>query len=357
MKAIRALGVVLMALLIVGASVASASVPSGLIDEPGLTDCLDPVPEQAVVADDGKETVLDVHFVLDDFSLSQAEAAVAYMQRPFAELGIKIEATFEEVSFPTETSFEGRPSIDPIELMNLTRDYLGGYRPHGADVVYTMTGKELVSSGAIGSGVAGQADCIGGVRFPDYAFATGEALAGEERLDRRTAVIAAHEIAHLLGAHHHYANCAQGNPDEIVNNWTPCTLMFNDIALISLRMSTVEASVVRGHMLAYADNTPTGPPEPIQREVKLRATKSGFKGGIYMDDFFEECSNGVEVTIERKRGRGWRPVAYATTNTIGLFSLDTKAAGTYRAVAPETMAHDGTNWRTCPETVSRPARA
>ena len=69
-----------------------------------------------------------------------------------------------------------------------------------------------------------------------------------------TAVVAAHEIGHLMGAHHHYANCVEGiAPDELLGlELTPCTLMFNAVNPASLRFSAVNGPVVRGHAVDFA---------------------------------------------------------------------------------------------------------
>jgi hypothetical protein len=108
--------------------------------------------------------------------------------------------------------------------------------------------------------VAGLADCIGGVAFPSRAFAVGEVL-DPDGVDLGIAVLSAnltakvfaHEVGHLMGGHHHYANCAEGiasDPNEV---GTPCTLMFNDVGFSSLAFSTVNTLVVRGHSEAYTD--------------------------------------------------------------------------------------------------------
>jgi hypothetical protein len=342
------------ALLIAASTTSATSAPSPrLDDEEG---CLEAVPDEysvASVTDDGHESVLDVHVLLDDVPLSDGQGVMKAAARPYSEINVKLEPTFEEVSFPpATTTAEGNGTLDPEVAFQLAREQTGGYRPHGTDVVYVMTSKDLVSSGAAGGAVAGQADCIGGVRYPEFAFAVGETEPDPSGDYWFGSIVTGHEIGHLLGAHHHYANCAQGNPDDIVEYFTSCTLMFNDVGLISRRFSTVEGAVVRGHMLAYADETPTGPPEPAARELTLKVRNGRAQGKV--DTNVGGCQDLVDVSIQRKENRRWVERALATTVENGSYKIRlSQPRGTYRAVVAETVGHDGETWRTCERAVSK----
>jgi hypothetical protein len=60
-------------------------------------------------------------------------------------------------------------------------------------------------------------------------------------------------MGHLMGAHHHYANCVEGNlSSDGPNDLSPCTLMFNSVNYASLSFGTLEGAVVRGHAVSYA---------------------------------------------------------------------------------------------------------
>jgi Metallo-peptidase family M12B Reprolysin-like len=153
---------------------------------------------------------------------------------------ITLNPSFQSVSFS---------GTDAEELIEQAKALFGGARPAGTDVVYVLTNKDIVAIGS--DAVAGLADCIGGVAFPANAFAVGEnftpdegALLGLPSLVNRnlTGKVASHEIGHLMGGHHHYANCIQGllsDPDE----FSPCTLMFNDVGLAGLDFSIVNSLV------------------------------------------------------------------------------------------------------------------
>ena len=142
-------------------------------------------------------------------------------------------------------------------MIDQAKQRFGGARPAGSDLVYVLTAKDIQAGG--NTGVAGLADCIGGVRFPDRAFAVGEVF--EEDLPigpltfyaDATAKIAAHELGHLMGGHHHYANCAEGvKSEQEVLEGSPCTLMSNFVDFQSIHFSTANSAVVRGHAVSFA---------------------------------------------------------------------------------------------------------
>jgi hypothetical protein len=324
--------------------------PAGYIDD--AEDCIEAVPAATSVygvEDDGAEVVLDVHVVLDDLHLEWGQRMVEFAAEPFADVGVRVDPTFEEVHFEASGELaDGTPTIDPIALIEKTRAHTGGIRPYGADVVYTFTSKELVSSGAFGSSVAGQADCIGGVRYAHRAFAVGETgLEDRDDWSKYGGKIAAHEVAHLLGAHHHYANCAEGDPEGIRQDLTPCTLMFNDVFFISLRLSTIEAAAVRGHALGYANDTPTGPLPVAERAVWLSRSRKLLEGTVTSSA--GGCVDAVQVVVAQRRGKTWETLEEVTTDEWGEFAVPIDAPGRLRATAPSTRGHAEGSWWECPE--------
>lgn len=336
---------------------APADPAPGFIDAP--EDCLEAAPEQYSlygVDDDGQEVVLDVHFVLDDVPPSDAQVIVERASKPYGPVGIRINATYEDVHFePTGRTAAGVPTIDAQELIDATRDHFGGYRPHHTDVVYTMTSKELVSSGAAGDAVAGMADCIGGIRYPEAAFAVGEVDLAAQPPGRWSGKVGGHEIAHLLGAHHHYANCAEGDTEEMTTHGTPCTLMFNDTFLISLKFSTLEGAVVRGHALEYATKTPAGPPPAAERTIEVERVRR-WLGGTLSSEGPAACSELAALEVQRKAGRQWAAYETIQTDAYADFEIKIQDGGEFRVVAPAFDAHDGKSWRTCTESVSSTIR-
>lgn len=192
---------------------------------------------------ENEPVVLRLRILLDGKAgKDQAKAAVAAVRRAYAALDVDVRASYRRVEFT---------GTDAKNLLAQSKKVYGGRIPQGVDVVYTLTDKDIDGGFPAGKNVAGLADCIGGVRFPEHAFAVGELLPETVRsqtlplsVQEGTGKTMAHEIGHLLGAHHHYAS---------VEGWSAtgheiATLMGPSLSVISLRLSTLEAAVVRGHL-------------------------------------------------------------------------------------------------------------
>lgn len=306
--------------------------------------------EVPVVGDYTTPLDLDVHVLLVGVDPGYAELVFNHVARVYAPINILVKPVFEEVSLeidpPPDTS-AASPILSTSEsgaYIQASKDHFGGYRPAHADVVYTML------SGEISSSVAGQADCVGGIAYPDAAFAVGESGADSLSGQRRSAKIAAHEIAHLLAAHHHFANCAQGDPNDIAQYATPCTLMFNDIGLISLKFSTLEAAVVRRWGLDYLQGESVPPPPPeepetryVDRSVTLEVNRKGLATGSvgFTRDGGESCAQEVPLVVQRKKKARWRPFDTTVTDIDSQFTYRIEGPGTYRIRATELETEDG----------------
>jgi hypothetical protein len=219
-------------------------------DDPELA-CIEPVPASTSVngvTDDGQTVQLSTRVLLDGVSQAQGQAAFARAADSYAPLGVTLTASYETVSFSGD---------DAPNLIEQAKARFGGSRPAGSDLVYVLTSKDIQVNG--NTGVAGLADCIGGVRFANHAFAVGEVF--EENVPigpltfytDATAKIAAHELGHLMGGHHHYANCAEAvKSEKEVMEGSPCTLMSNFVDFQSIHFSTFNGAVVRGHSITFA---------------------------------------------------------------------------------------------------------
>lgn len=202
---------------------------------------------------------LSVVVLLDGVSLSEGQTVMNRAAKSYEPLGINLVVSkYLGVSF---AGTEGQAKIDQAKA------FFGGSRPRRSrlwsDIVYVLTNTDITTGG--NTGLAGLADCIGGVRFDNRAFAVGESIGqlggpfsvGPARLFADLAAeVAAHEIGHLMSAHHHYANCIEGLPPfpsgEMPTELDPCTLMFNVVDFTSLNFSTVNQFTVRGVAETFA---------------------------------------------------------------------------------------------------------
>ena len=210
--------------------------PAQVIDNPVAgEDCLQLTPGGVSL---GEEPLsVSVLVLLDGVTGEQGRRTLALARTAYALHGIELRARYGRL--------EGGGDRD-TELIDAARNQLGGRRPDDVDLVYVLTSRNLN-----GDSSAGLADCIGGIRFPDRAFAVGEFYdpdngfgGGPVRLQEALAAkVMAHELGHLFGAHHHYANCAESAALGADNDG--CTVMINDIGLASLMFSTVNAGVGR----------------------------------------------------------------------------------------------------------------
>lgn len=179
--------------------------------------------------------------------LAAAKGHLAVTRGAYDRIGIKLKVRYDVVVPPPtwESGFFNEPAAD--EIFAFMKDHYGGARPPGVDLVYFIT--------RYWSG--GMADCIGGVRSPETAFAFGSMAykleGGPGAPTANEGVIAAHELGHLLGAHHHYSNCAEALPSGAVRgDFNPCTTMSPAAATASSTFGLLERSFVRYYTEKYA---------------------------------------------------------------------------------------------------------
>lgn len=253
----------LIASVLAGAVALGAAVPGsarGRVIDRDAEDCVENVPASWSAAGmvGGPTIQLHVLVVTDGIAQPDAQAIIDKAEGPYTALNIDLVPTFKKLTltgdgYKTNPDGTKRPTADAANLVAEARTLLGGTRPVGTDLVYIATDKDLHLDGD--DTISGYADCTGGIRYPTRAFAAGEAWGKVETLGPLNfnidvaAKIAGHELGHLFGAHHHYANCVQGIEAADVNNREPsaCTLMHDLIDVQSLRFGSLEAVVIRGH--------------------------------------------------------------------------------------------------------------
>ena len=228
-----------------------------------VRECLELVPDAVAipVLDSGQRVELSVMLLLDGTDAAVAQRLMTRAAESYRPLNIDLVLRkVATVSYGTSVS---------DELIAAAKDTVGGTTPKGIDLVGVFTTKSMQSATGGAGTVVGQADCIGGVRWDDTSFfvvsdirdiedpSTGttgtlNSLGLNPNVDA-TAEVFAHEMGHLMGAHHHYSNCAEGNLTSAgPSDASPCTLMFPAVNFASLNFAALEAATVRGHALHYA---------------------------------------------------------------------------------------------------------
>lgn len=204
----------------------AATAQAAPIDLPDIPQCTELAP--GAISVDSTPVTLRLRVLLDGVSAGEAAQTLATAMGSYAPLNIGFDASYASASFG---------SVEGLALIEEAKQFYGGTRPPGIDLVYVITNKNL-TTGLTGDALVGQADCIGGVAYADQGFAVGEAGAdfGAKTM--------AHELGHLLGGQHQYANCVEALAKGGDNL---CTLMFNDVGFAALPFSTLNGVVVRGH--------------------------------------------------------------------------------------------------------------
>lgn len=187
-----------------------------------------------IPADISRPLPLSVRILSAAADLEYVKTEMAYLASTYRKIGIEIRLSYDTMTVPG--------SRDPYALIAAARAHYRGTRPRGVDVVYLGTDN-------LDGGLAA---CLGGVAYGEQAFAVGSLRPtpfGMSQPSVKAGLFAAHEIGHLLGAHHHYAQCgAPAVPAEL----GPCTVMFPLVQLGSGAFSVLETAYIRDYTTRYA---------------------------------------------------------------------------------------------------------
>jgi Metallo-peptidase family M12B Reprolysin-like len=205
--------------------------------------------------DDGRRIDLNVVVLLDEVARVDGRAVMKEVARMYKPINIAVVSRFRRIHVEAMgTNAQGNEYVDSQKLIDLSKKAVGGKRPPGSDLVYTMTSKDLDGF------TAGRADCIEGIKWPGSAFAVGKHYSfdgseiGPLTFQRGySATVAAHELGHLLAAEHHEATCPDGSDLEPTDDaFGVCTMMFPDIFFIGSRFGIVETTVIRKTAWTFA---------------------------------------------------------------------------------------------------------
>ena len=194
--------------------------------------------------DNGRPTpTLRVRLVAEPDDASAVRAAGKTLTQTYARINVPVTVSYDFMHLVVTTT-----SGYPYEAV---RRHYGGVRPPGVDVVDVLTDKFA----------GGEASCIGGIAYPEKAFAVSNihyTVQGTVPVSQVPAgMVAAHEIGHLLGAQHQQVSCTEALPQEIAapaaDGWIgPCTVMGPAALQDSETFSTLERSTIRAYVRKYA---------------------------------------------------------------------------------------------------------
>ncbi len=216
------------------------------MDSPDPTDpgCEQIPPDDlpAVPADTSDRLPIELRVLVDPADHELAIGYIADTVAAYDRINVAMKVSWDVVPIPTPRSTD--PRVDMFAFM---RARYHGKRPKGVDVVYLMTR----------FWAGGFADCIGGVRDDVHSFALGSVDYATEGVVpapfTNEGYIAAHEIGHLLGAHHHYSSCAEAHPSAGLRGEPgPCTVMTPLAHTMTGTFSTLETAFIRDYVRKYA---------------------------------------------------------------------------------------------------------
>jgi hypothetical protein len=225
-----------------------------------------------------KTITVNVVIALDGVSLEQAKQIVAKGSQAYAPGLVPQLSPDVKINVLAYHDLTGKLKGDVVsgfvvadlptgdDLMSqLIRYYRTNYPNLKRDHVHLLTKKDVAAELVPGQkeyAVAGIANCIGGVGTKD-AFAITEVgtippidIGPLHAYIDVEAKNFAHEMGHVFGGHHHYAECVDSVPSAVlVQSFDVCSVMFNSLDFNSLHFSPLEAAAIRGFVEAHVAGT------------------------------------------------------------------------------------------------------
>lgn len=210
----------------------------------------------ATALDFNQKVRLRTLVLVDRAEPSIAPAIMRRVIEEYGRIGIVLDVTYQPITLS---------GTDAEQLMKETRAQLAKARVAGFELVHVFTGARLTLDG---DPVAGEAYCIGGIREAKYYGAMSISVTTYYESKRAypgsvnktyfkggPAIVAAHEIGHVLGALHQHGNCAENAQSALADGEaTICTVMDATLVFAKLRFGRVERAVMRGFAIRYGSH-------------------------------------------------------------------------------------------------------
>jgi hypothetical protein len=164
--------------------------------------------------------------------------------------------------------YEGGPPLTDDLMSQMIRYYKANYPGLKRDHVHLITNRDITDDSG-DEALLGIDNCIGSIGTKD-SFSISESGVVEpfsirglvDFVSELDAKVAAHEVGHAFGAHHHYANCLELAVFGLLKGTADvCSLMFNDASLVALRFGTLETLVVRANAERHIEKMSAGLPD------------------------------------------------------------------------------------------------
>ncbi len=205
----------------------------------------------AAASDSNQQVRLRTLVLVDRAEPSKGPTIMRRVIEEFGRIGLVLDVTYQSITLH---------GTDSGQLMQETRAHLARARINDFELVHVLTGVDLTIGG---QNIGGQAYCIGGIRYAKrhWALSISETTwpesfqnfaTGKTFFKGGAALVAAHEIGHLLGALHEHGNCAENAPSALrADEATICTVMDSTLYASKLRFGRTERAVMRGFAIRY----------------------------------------------------------------------------------------------------------
>lgn len=206
------------------------------------------------VTDDGAKLELSVWLLIDGMPRRDVDRIVSGAVRAYQAIGVSLRIQRQGWRLAADgRDADGQPTVEGFAAIKRARDLRA---PAGTDIVHVLTAKDVYVRSTkrdSSDSLAGVAACVGGISSEGQEFSISEGafrFARPGAPDDVEAIAMAHEIGHLVGASHHFGNCAESR-SKVPGGSGSCTIMWPIAVLNAAVFGSVERAVIRGYVREY----------------------------------------------------------------------------------------------------------